>query len=300
MFPGVTPLQRRSPRPSARGSLVLAVVVSCLLALALVEGTAMAATRAQTADVQHRAAGLARAADTRAQRIARLSASMRTLRESADVAVRDPTNPIHRIGFTVEAMLVDELIRLEGKAGGIGPQVALAQRALDSEIRRVHAAWRAADAGPQVAAIVQQLEGLTRDAAKASGARTTAELNAFKKAHLSEIKYAGRRWIVDRKVNRQGAVIISRGVRNARLRDAIEQLYKYGARKGDGGTADALLSEVKAGCRQRACEHFVKATERRMQLLKILSEDRLTVTERQIAGELVGALTKAIRVAGGK
>jgi hypothetical protein len=300
MFHGVMPLRHQFGRPSAPGPLVLAVVVFCLVASALPDGAAVAAARAQTADVQDRTAGVASAADTRARRIARLRASVRMLREAADATVRDPANPIHRIGFTLQADLLGELIRLERKAGGIGPQVALAQRVLDSEIRRVNAAWRAADAGPQVAAMVRQLDALTRDAAKASGKRTNAEINAFKASHLAEIKYAGRRWIVDRAVGRQGAVIISRGVRNARLRHTIEQLYRYGAKTGDGGTADALIAEVKAGCRGGACKHFLKAGERRAQLLRILSEERLSVTERQIAGELIGALTKAIRVAGGK
>jgi hypothetical protein len=48
------------------------------------------------------------------------------------------------------------------------------------------------------------------------------------------------------------------------------------------------------------CEHFKKANERRQGLLTILSEEPLSATERGITGELVGALTKAIRAAGGK
>jgi hypothetical protein len=193
-----------------------------------------------------------------------------------------------------------EILLSGGHANDLAREARLAQRVLEGEIRRVDAAWRVADAPPQVAAMVRLLDGLTVDAAKASGARTSAELNAFKKAHLAEIKYAGRRWLVENGVGRQGAVIISRGVHNARLRRVIEQLYRPGAKVGDGGTADKLLDEVRAGCRAVGCEHFKKANERRQGLLTILSEEPLSATERGVTGELVGALTKAIRAAGGK
>jgi hypothetical protein len=276
----------------------MVLIAGCLLASVLGPRTVSAA-RAATADAPHRIAGTAIAGDTSSPALANLRAALRALHRAADSSVAKPEDPFRRLAFTVSVVAVNIDIALARDGSAPASQVRLAQRVLDIEVRRVHQAWRMADAGPEVAAIVRLLDGLTVDAAKASGARTTAELNAFKKAHLSEIKYAGTRWIVARQLNRQGAVIISRGVRNARLRGAIEQLYKYGAKEGDGGTADALLSEVKAGCRERACQHFVKAGERRTQLLKILSEENLTVTERQIAGELVGALTKAIRVAGG-
>lgn len=292
--------RRHLSSPFARWLLASMAVAVCVLAGALGAGVA-AAAGVRSGDAQHRTAAIARAAaDTPSQRTARLRAALRGLHESADRAIRKPHDPILRIGFSVEATFIDELIDGERKAGGIGPQVALAQRALDREIRRVHAVWRAADAGPQVAAIVRQLDGLTVDAAKASGARTSTELNAFKKAHLADIKYAGRRWLVENGVGRQGAVIISRGVRHARLRRVIEQLYRPGAKVGDGGTADKLLDEVRAGCRAVGCEHFKKANERRLGLLTILSEEPLSATERGITGELVGALTKAIRAAGGK
>jgi hypothetical protein len=48
------------------------------------------------------------------------------------------------------------------------------------------------------------------------------------------------------------------------------------------------------------CGHFTKAVERRTQLLTILSEEQhLTPAEREIAGELIGKLNKAISTAGG-
>ena len=280
--------------------LGMMLIVGCLLEGVLGPRTLSAASAA-TADAPHRMAGTAIAAGTSSS-LANLRAGLRDLRRAADRSVAKPKDPFRRLAFTVSVAAAKIQIELARNGGVPASQVVLAQRVLEREIRRVHNAWRAAEAGPQVAVIVRLLEGLTFDAAKASGARTTAELNAFKKTHLSEIKYAGKRWIVDRRLNRHGAVIISRGVRNARLRDAIEQLYKFSKnpQKGDGGTADALLSEVTAGCRGSACKHFIKATERRTQLARILKEEPLSVTERQIADELSGALTRAIRAAGGQ
>jgi hypothetical protein len=230
---------------------------------------------------------------------AELASSVRTFRVSAADTVREPDNPFLRIGFTAQRGLLASMIHEVRLAGGREAQAKAAELVLVRESRRVLAAWDAADHKGEVAAVVRQLDALSIDAAHASGARTDAELNAFKKAHLADVRYASRRWLVDRAVGRQGAVIISRGVRNARLRQAVESLYRPGAKIGDGGTADALLAEVRAGCRGRDCTHFLKAAERRASLLRILSEEALSPAERGITGELVGALTKAIRVAGG-
>jgi hypothetical protein len=299
MFPGVMPPQRRYSHPSAWWVLGLAFLVVCLLALAPGAGAAVAA-RANTAHAQHGAAVSASAADTRAQRLAGLRASLRALHRAGDRSLAKPANPFLRLAFTMDVIAAKvEILLSGGHANDLAREARLAQRVLEGEIRRVDAAWRVADAPPQVAAMVRQLDGLTVDAAKASGARTSAELNAFKKAHLADIKYAGRRWLVERAVGRQGAVIISRGVRNPRLRNAIAELYRYGAKVGDGGTADMLLAEVRAGCRGGACEHWIKAVERRRNLLNIGKREPLSAAERTITNELVGALTKAIRAAGG-
>jgi hypothetical protein len=76
-------------------------------------------------------------------------------------------------------------------------------------------------------------------------------------------------------------------------------MYRFPAKIGDGGTADALLSEVTAGCRRGDCEHFIKAVELRRNLLKIGRQVPLSGAERAITDELVSALTKAIKAAGG-
>lgn len=294
-FPGVT-RSGWSPTIWCLGGLP---VLAWIGALALGTGTA-AASPVETARAQQAVTLTVGAADTRSRRAATLLAAVRDLRRAADLSARKPANPILRIGFSTTVVVVKAAIRQARSVGGLTGQVNAAQLVLEREIRRVHGAWARAENEAQVAAAVRQLEALTIDAARASGARTAAQVNAFKRAHLADVRYASRRWLVEGKVGRQGAVIISRGVRNARLRRAIEALYRPGAKTGDGGTADKLLAEVRAGCRAGGCEHFIKAAERRASLMKILSEEPLSVTERRIAGELIGALNKAIRVAGGK
>lgn len=259
-----------------------------------------AAAPAPTLRAEHRLATISASTKSRLSVAAQLAASVRECRRSADVSVQKPADPFFRIGFIAQSALLKAMIREVRAVGGLAGHADLAQRVLERETRRVHRVWKAADEKAQVAAIVRQLEALSADAARASGERTDAEINAFRKVHLGDIRYAGRRWLVDRKVGRQGAALIARGVRNTRLRGAIEELYRHGARIGDGGTADALLAEVRAGCRAGACKHFVKAVERRKQLLKIGKQEPLSAAERKITDELVNALTTAIRAAGGE
>jgi len=275
----------------------LAIVIS--LAGQAPIATATASTR--TVSSEHRPiVASSTTAENRRQVASRLTAAVRDFRRSANLSAQKPSDPIARLGFSTNAALLKAMIREARRVSGLSGLASAAENVLVREMRRVHDAWKAADQKAQVAALVRQLESLMGDAARASGARSQSEVDAFKRAHLADVRHAARRWLVDKKVNRQGAVFMSRGVRNARLRNAIEELYRYGAKVGDGGTADKLIAEVKAGCRVSTCEHWIKATGFRRNLLKILSEERLSPTERQIAGELIGALTKAIRVAGGK
>jgi hypothetical protein len=258
-----------------------------------------AAAPAPSLRAGHQLASAAAASDQRRQRLeAQLAAAVRGLHRDADRAIRDPTSPIERITFTTEKFLMDAMIRAVRKVGGLDRQANAAQLVVDREMQRVQRAWTEVDKKAEIAAVVQQLQSVALDAARASGAKTEAEINAFKKAHLSDIRYAGRRWLVDRAVGRQGAVFLARGARNPRLRNAIEQMYRRTATTGDGGTADKLLEEVRAGCRGPGCEHFIKSIELRRHLLKIRRQVPLSPTEIGITDELVGALTKAIRAAG--
>ncbi|MGI9100516.1 MAG: hypothetical protein ACR2H2_18845 [Solirubrobacteraceae bacterium] len=245
-------------------------------------------------------AAAASASDERRQRVAaQLAASVRELRRSVDLSVQRPAVASYRRGVMKDVARLRARIRAGLVVGGLARQATIAQLVLERETRRVRGAWRAADAKTRIAGLALRLDALAIDAARASGARSGAELNAFKKAHASDARYAGRRWLVDRAVNRQGAVLIARGVRNARLRGAIEELYRPGARVGDGGAADALLVEAGTGCRSIGCDQFVNAVDRRRQLLRIRTREPLSAVEQGIADDLLGTLTKAIRAAGG-
>jgi hypothetical protein len=172
-------------------------------------------------------AAVASSAPTARERaVARLNLSVREFRRNADRSLAEPADAIWRIGFSANAALLKAAIRGARAAGGIAQEANVAQLVLDQQSRRVHAAWKRVDDQAQIAAAVRLINSLTVDAARSSGARTNAELNAFKRAHINDVSYASRRWLGDRQVGRQGAVIISRGVRNARLRRAVEQLYR--------------------------------------------------------------------------
>lgn len=286
-----------SALPSARLRSLTTVLLALLVCLA---GPGHIATAAASTLNTEPVVASAATSETRDRVASLLAVAVRDFRRSADLSAQRPADAIRRLAFSANAALLKATIRQARAVAGLGGMADAAHLALVREMRRVHAVWKAADQKARVAAIVRQLESLSSDAARASGARSASEINAFKKAHLADVRFAGRRWLVERKIGRQGAVLISRGVGNPRLRNAIEQLYRPGAKIGDGGTAAALLAEVKAGCRGVACRHFRKASQYRQNLLTILSQERLTATERGITGELVGALTRSIRAAGGK
>jgi hypothetical protein len=290
----------RAPRcitiiPAPRRLAALLVVLTC--AGVLLQPPANAASRASPAGGQH--ALVVGAAESKQQLLRELAGSVREFRRSVDQTVGQPANPYFRINFTGQRALLSSLIGLVRQAGGLARQANTAQLVVLQESRRVRAAWEQVDRPAEVAAAVQQLESLAADAARASGARTDEEINAFKKAHLGDIRQAGQRWLVDHAVGRNGAKYIARGARNPRLRNAIEQLYRYRATIGDGGTADALLAEVRAGCRTSACTHFIKAVGYRKNLTNIRRQESLSAAEVGITDELIGALTKAIKAAGG-
>lgn len=153
---------------------------------------------------------------------------------------------------------------------------------------------------PQVQAIVQFIQNFAADAAFASGARTREQAERFVRAHKTDIEAAAKLNGEFRKVNRNGAYLIARGVRNRRLRNAIVQNYRYGAKVGDGSTAAKLLQEAAAGCARGGCRHFKKAVQYRTNIQRILSQERLSTAEREVAGKLVGDLNRAIAGAGGR
>jgi hypothetical protein len=180
-----------------------------------------AATPAASSRPDHGLTSAAAASDKQRKRLAaQLVAAVQQLRRQADRAVGNPTSPFERIGFTTDRLFLRYFIDEARKVGGLNRQADAAQLVLDREMQGVQRAWKEADRKAEVAAVVQRLQRVGSDAARASGAKTEAEINAFKKAHLADIRHAGRRWLVDRRVGRQGAVFIARGARNPRLRNA--------------------------------------------------------------------------------
>jgi hypothetical protein len=94
----------------ASRSLTSALVVY-LAALSLTASPA-AATPAASSQADRRLVSAASASDQRRKRLeAHLAAAVRDFHRDADRAIRDPTSPIERIGFTTEKFLMDALIR---------------------------------------------------------------------------------------------------------------------------------------------------------------------------------------------
>ena len=67
------------------------------------------------------------------------------------------------------------------------------------------------------------------------------------------------------------------------LRDAIDNLFRAGARLGDGSSMAALRVEVQTGAERR---HWQKLIDRRKQLLRIYRSGRLGSSDRLITSKL--------------
>jgi hypothetical protein len=138
------------------------------------------------------------------------------------------------------------------------------------------------------------------DAAAAAGVVGKESQAAFIRRHAKAIA-DGAILFAKREVHRNGAFLIARGVSNTRLKNAIIANYRYGAKIGNGSTADALVSEAAKGCVRTACKHYTKAVERRRSFTRDggILEEGLSMTERKIADDMVRALSQAIEKAGG-
>jgi hypothetical protein len=143
----------------------------------------------------------------------------------------------------------------------------------------------------------QAIQTFIVDAAAADGARTDEDVQNFFKAHKQDI-IDGLDSFSKGETNWTGAQYIARGARNPALRNTIKELYRPGAKIGDGGTADALIDEASSGCGTR-CPHYQKAVERVANLSNILRRQPLNPDETKIANELLNNLKAAIKKAGG-
>ncbi|MBQ6264291.1 MAG: hypothetical protein IJK60_02450 [Clostridia bacterium] len=84
---------------------------------------------------------------------------------------------------------------------------------------------------------------------------------------------------------------------NAKLYNAIDQLYRPKSFIGDGGTADALRFEKSTGLNisRNNGNHYNKAIELKRNLSNKVMKEPLTPDERTIAEKLINDLNKAIK-----
>lgn len=86
-------------------------------------------------------------------------------------------------------------------------------------------------------------------------------------------------------------------VSNPKLKNTIKEMYRPGAKVGDGGLADAIRYEIKTGKLVGGKSHIQKGTERLRNLERISGREALTNQERKIIENLIKDLKQAL---GGK
>ena len=86
-------------------------------------------------------------------------------------------------------------------------------------------------------------------------------------------------------------------VSNNGLKNTIKELYRPGAKIGDGGTAAAIKKELKTGVLVNGKSHINKGKERVKNLTNLINSGRLSKTDTIVAKKLRNDLNKAL---GGK
>ena len=86
-------------------------------------------------------------------------------------------------------------------------------------------------------------------------------------------------------------------VSNTKLKNTIKEMYRPGAKIGDGGLADAIRYETRTGNLVGGKSHIQKGTERLKNLERISQKENLTKQETKIVGDLIKDLKQAL---GGK
>ena len=86
-------------------------------------------------------------------------------------------------------------------------------------------------------------------------------------------------------------------VSNQKLKNTIKEMYRPGAKVGDGGLADAIRYEIKTGKLVGGKSHVQKGAERLRNLERIFKRETLTKQERKIVEDLIKDLKRAL---GGK
>ena len=94
----------------------------------------------------------------------------------------------------------------------------------------------------------------------------------------------------------KGTKLLSK-VSNSKLKNTIKEMYRPGAKVGDGGLADAIRHEMKTGNLVGGKSHIQKGTERLKNLERISKKETLTKQEKKIVEDLINDLKRAL---GGK
>ena len=84
-------------------------------------------------------------------------------------------------------------------------------------------------------------------------------------------------------------------VQNGKLKNAINEIYRPGAKIGDGGLADAVRHELSTGKLVGEKSHVIKAQERATNLENIIRKQNLSQGDLNIANKLLNDLRKALR-----
>lgn len=82
---------------------------------------------------------------------------------------------------------------------------------------------------------------------------------------------------------------------NQSLKNQIAELYRPGAKIGDGGTADALRHEINTGNLVGGKSHYLKAKERVRALTKLVNSRTLSMSDEKIALDLINDLNDSLK-----
>ena len=81
---------------------------------------------------------------------------------------------------------------------------------------------------------------------------------------------------------------------NKRAWNVVDQLYRPGAKHGDGGTADALKEEIRNNRTIQGKSHYQKAKERMKNIENILDKEKLSEIEKESLNEIYKKLKEAV------
>ena len=89
---------------------------------------------------------------------------------------------------------------------------------------------------------------------------------------------------------------ILKNVKNSKLKNAVDLLYRPGSFIGDGGTASVLKFEKRTGMRvsRNPDGHYIKAQETARYIRNRVLRENLSMKDRKIANNVLKQLNRAI------